>query len=77
LKFTQEIEPWEALKIMKTLKIAFAVAAAAALSACCYRPCPRPCAPSAPSYNIPACAPAPYAQQAQPVKRMYQAPAQK
>lgn len=62
---------------MNALKIVIAVAAAASLSACCYRPCPRPCAPSAPSYVMPACAPAPYAQPAQPVKRMYQAPIEK
>ena len=39
--------------------IVVAIAAALALSACCYRPCPRPCAP-APSYCAP-CAPAPCA----------------
>jgi len=62
---------------MKVLHVALAAVAVSALSACCYRPCPRPCAPAAPSYCMPACAPAPYAQPAQHVKRMYEAPAEK
>lgn len=41
---------------MKLMPIVLAAVAAMALSACCYRPCPRPCAP-APSYCAP-CAPA-------------------
>ncbi len=63
---------------MKLIQLALAAIAVSALTACCYRPCPRPCsAPSAPGYCMPACAPAPYAQPAQPVKRMYEAPAEK
>lgn len=62
---------------MKFMHVVVAMFAVSALTACCYRPCPRPCAPSAPSYVMPACAPAPYAQPAQPVKRMYDAPPMK
>ena len=64
---------------MKFVMMSVAVAATIGLSACCYRPCPRPCAPVAPSYVMPACAPSPYyaAATAQPVKRMVQAPAEK
>ena len=62
---------------MKFTCAAIAALAVISLSGCCYRPCPRPCAPAAPSYCMPACAPAPYAQPAAPVKRMYQAPTEK
>lgn len=51
-----------------------AIATMAIVSGCCYRPCPRPCAPSAPGYVLPAAAPAPHAQY---VKRMYEAPVEK
>ena len=64
---------------MKFMYLALAAVAVSALSACSYRPCPRPCAPAAPSYVMPACAPAPYAQVAPAyhVKHAYQAPVEK
>ncbi len=46
--------------------IILVAAAALALTACCYRPCPRPCPPAAPSYCAPVC-PAPVAP-ARPVR---------
>jgi hypothetical protein len=41
---------------MKLSHIVIGAVAALALTACCYRPCPRPCAPAAPSYCAPVCA---------------------
>lgn len=42
---------------MKFINVLTAVIAASALTACCYRPCPRPMPPVAPSYCAPACNP--------------------
>lgn len=47
---------------MKFVYLAIATVAVSALTACSYRPCPRPCAPSAPGYVMPATPPPPYAQ---------------
>jgi hypothetical protein len=46
---------------MKFVHVALIAVAAVSLSACCYRPVPRPCAPAAPSYCAPVCATAPCA----------------
>ena len=60
---------------MKLTHAVMGAVALFALAACCYRPCPRPCAPVAPSYCAPVC-PAP-CEPARPVRKSYEETADK